>query len=53
MRIIDKFGELPVIDLMYQYLSKDDDLIKQIIENEECYYSIYILSKNLKLLEKT
>ena len=45
MRVIDKFGELPVIDLMHQYLSKDDDLINQIIENEECYYSIYILSK--------
>tara|TARA_A100001388_G_scaffold230923_1_gene183111 strand:+ start:542 stop:1513 length:972 start_codon:yes stop_codon:yes gene_type:complete len=45
MKVIDKFGELPVIDLMHQYLSKDENLINQIIENEECYYSIYILSK--------
>ncbi|MDC3119136.1 class I SAM-dependent methyltransferase [Prochlorococcus sp. AH-716-K03] len=46
MKVIDKFGELPVIDLMHQYLSKDDNLINQIIDNEECYYSIYILSKH-------
>ena len=45
MKVIDKFGELPVIDLMHQYLSEDDALINQITENEECYYSIYILSK--------
>lgn len=45
MKVIDKFGELPIIDLMYKYLSVDDDLLNQIINNFECYYSVYLLKK--------
>ena len=45
MKVIDKFGELPIIDLMYGYLSVDDGLISQIINNFECYYSVYLLKK--------
>ena len=45
MKVIDKFGELPIIDLMYGYLSVDDDLLSQIINNFECYYSVYLLKK--------
>ena len=45
MKVIDKFGELPIIDLMHKFLSVDDNLIEQIINNDECYYSVYLLSK--------
>ena len=45
MKVIDKFGELPIIDLMHKFLSVDDNLINQIIKNDECYYSVYVISK--------
>ena len=45
MKVIDKFGELPIIDLMHKFLTVDDNLINQIIKNNECYYSVYVISK--------
>ncbi len=35
--------ELPVIDLMYPYIHYSDTLIDEIIENNEGYYSVYII----------
>ena len=49
LKVVDKFGELPIIDLMHKFLCVDNKLINQIIENNECYYSVYILSKFKKL----
>lgn len=39
------FQELPVIDLMWQFLDEESAVIDEIIENNECYYHVYILKK--------
>lgn len=39
------YQELPVIDLMWQYLDKQSPVIDEIISNKECYYHVYILKK--------
>ena len=44
-KILDLFQELPVIDLMYPFVSFNDELIDGILENEESYYYVYVLKK--------
>jgi hypothetical protein len=39
------YQELPVIDLMWQFLDEESSVIEEIIKNKECYYHIYILRK--------
>ena len=42
---IDKyFQELPVIDLMYDFIEDTEELLEEIIANDESYYSVYLLS---------
>tara|TARA_B100002051_G_scaffold276634_1_gene326377 strand:- start:12117 stop:13133 length:1017 start_codon:yes stop_codon:yes gene_type:complete len=45
IKIIKMFGELPVIDLMYEYCKYDEELIKDIVASEETYYQLYLLKK--------
>lgn len=44
-RIVERFQELPVIDLMYPYVHYTDELVEQLVENKECYYDVYIVKK--------
>ena len=44
LRLLRKFGELPIIDLMHDHLKVNDDLKKEIVADEECYYSVYALT---------
>jgi len=45
IEIVQLFCELPVIDLMYEYISYNDYLVEDIVENEESYYYVYLLRK--------
>lgn len=40
-----RFQELPVIDLMYPFISYTEDLVREIVENNEAYYNIYLLRR--------
>ena len=44
LEIINLFGELPVIDLMYEFIHVDD-LLKDIMAKNESYYHVYLLQK--------
>lgn len=44
-KIIGSFQELPVIDLMYDYILYDNSLIDEILKNNESYYHVYIIRK--------
>ena len=46
LKVIRKFGELPVIDLMHEHLLVDDKLIEEITKDEECYYNVYAIALN-------
>ena len=46
LKVIRKFGELPVIDLMHEHLLVDEKLIQEINEDEECYYNVYAIVLN-------
>ena len=49
LKIDEYFQELPVIDLMYNFVEDTEELLEEIISNNESYYSVYLLSKlNLK-----
>lgn|SRR3989338_3956060 len=37
------FQELPVIDLMYDYIDYNEQLVESILNKEEAYYHVYIL----------
>ncbi len=39
------YQELPVIDLMWDFLDEDSDVVDEIIRGNECYYHVYILKK--------
>jgi 2-polyprenyl-3-methyl-5-hydroxy-6-metoxy-1,4-benzoquinol methylase len=43
LEIVKLFGELPVIDLMYDYIDYSDELIADIIDKKESYYHVYLL----------
>jgi len=43
VKVVKLFGELPVIDLMYDYLRFDDELIEEIMDFNESYYHAYLL----------
>ena len=45
MEIESYHQELPIIDLMYPFIHYSDTLIDEIIENNEGYYSVYIIRK--------
>ena len=44
LKIKEYYQELPVIDLMYDFISPGDDFIEEILLNDESYYSVYLLS---------
>ncbi|MBL7095381.1 class I SAM-dependent methyltransferase [candidate division KSB1 bacterium] len=46
LKIEEYYQELPVIDLMYDYIDYNEDFIKDILDNNESYYSVYLLSHN-------
>ena len=39
------FCELPVIDLMYEYIHINTELIDEIVEAKESYYHVYLLER--------
>jgi hypothetical protein len=39
-------GELPVIDLIYHYVDYSEKLVRQIAEEGETYYRVYLLKKS-------
>ena len=41
--IEDYYQELPVIDLMYDFIIYDDDLVDDILKKNESYYSVYLV----------
>jgi len=43
-QVQEYFQELPVIDLMYDYIDYGNDLVNEILDNNESYYSVYLLS---------
>lgn len=45
LKIDFKYQELPVIDLMYPYVEYSEELIKEILESDESYYCVYLMSK--------
>ena len=45
LKIVELFGELPVIDLMYDFCRYDDQLISEIMGNNESYYHAYLIAK--------
>ena len=45
LHIEEYYQELPVIDLMYDYIDYNEQYVKGILDNNESYYSVYILKK--------
>lgn len=45
LEIVDLFCELPVIDLMYDHIEYNSELINDIIDKEESYYFVYLIKK--------
>jgi 2-polyprenyl-3-methyl-5-hydroxy-6-metoxy-1,4-benzoquinol methylase len=43
LQVVEMFGELPVIDLMYEYIKYNDDLVSEIMDCHESYYHVYLL----------
>ena len=43
-KIQEYFQELPVIDLMYNFIDYNNDLVSEILDNNESYYSVYLIS---------
>ncbi len=43
--IVKSFQELPVIDLMYEYIDYDYSLVESILKNNESYYLVYVIRK--------
>ena len=43
LKIIHRFQELPIIDLMYPLIKYTKKLNEQIIRKKQCYYDIYFL----------
>ena len=48
LRIVKLFGELPVIDLMYDFISYSEELVEAIVRDNESYRSTYILKHKTK-----
>lgn len=46
LKVVDKFGELPVIDLMYDHLSYSDELVKDICNLGQCYNNVYLIGRD-------
>jgi len=44
LSVVEYYQELPVIDLMYDFIDFNDGFVNEIIENNESYYSVYLLS---------
>jgi len=44
LKIERYYQELPVIDLMYDFINPSDDFVQEILLNNESYYSVYLLS---------
>ena len=43
LKVAEYYQELPVIDLMYDFIDYSDKLVDDILDNNEAYYSIYLL----------
>ena len=44
-KVLEMVNELPVIDLMYDYIQYSDALVDEIVEMNESYNHVYILEK--------
>ena len=44
-KVLEMVNELPVIDLMHDYINYSDALVDEIVEMNESYYHVYILEK--------
>jgi len=44
-RIMSHSQELPIIDIMWDFVDADTDIIRQIVDRKECYYDVYILER--------
>lgn len=47
LRIERCFQELPVIDLMHQFVQYSEELVRQIVECSEAYYNVYLLCRRV------
>jgi 2-polyprenyl-3-methyl-5-hydroxy-6-metoxy-1,4-benzoquinol methylase len=45
LKIVKRFCELPVIDLMYEHINYNAELVNDIVRREESYYYVYLLQK--------
>lgn len=53
VKVISEYGfrirshsqELPIIDIMWDYVDPETNIIQQIVDLNECYYDIYIIEK--------
>jgi 2-polyprenyl-3-methyl-5-hydroxy-6-metoxy-1,4-benzoquinol methylase len=43
LEVEEYYQELPVIDLMYDYIDYNSSLIEEILDKNESYYSVYII----------
>ncbi len=41
--IVDRFQELPVIDLMYPYIHYTDQFVEDLVHSYQCYYDVYVV----------
>lgn len=44
LKIERYFQELPIIDLMYEFIEDSENLVEEILNNDESYYSVYLMS---------
>lgn len=46
LKVQEYYQELPVIDLMYDFISFNDQIVDEILQDNESYYSVFIISHN-------
>jgi 2-polyprenyl-3-methyl-5-hydroxy-6-metoxy-1,4-benzoquinol methylase len=44
-KVIERFQELPIIDLMYNFISFDEKIVDEIVRENESYYYVYVIQK--------
>ena len=45
LRVIDTFQELPIIDLMHEYITDIEQTTKEILETDASYYHVHLIRK--------
>jgi len=46
LKVQEYYQELPVIDLMYDFISYNDQMVDEILHDNESYYSVFIIGHN-------